>query len=264
MKLLQTSRTCPKISAYAHLHGTYNFDTTPLDLPGVRALLYNDPDHHVSYVVHGDEAYYLGPDLEHYHCYKLCVPYTGGTRICATDQFFPKDVAAPMLSPTTKILVSANELVNALKQPLSFFTTASSSDHLPELKKLATIFEAAASSRPVPNTTNIPQPASVQPAPSHVTQPPTQKFSTHSTPVTPTPVPPDNDNIPAPITIPCNESEIIPPNPPMFNHHRPSKHQYPTQVCNGPRHLINCVLEEHTVNMCMVPEMAESAVNGTY
>ena len=57
LNLPRTSRTCPKISAYAHIHGTYNFDTTPLAPPGVKALLYNDPDHCVSYGVHGDEAY---------------------------------------------------------------------------------------------------------------------------------------------------------------------------------------------------------------
>ena len=62
--LLQTSRACPKISVYAHIYGTYIFDTTPLAPPGVRELLYNDTDHHVSYGAHGNEAYYLGPALE--------------------------------------------------------------------------------------------------------------------------------------------------------------------------------------------------------
>ena len=73
---------------YANLHGTYNSDTTPLDPLGVRALLYNDPNHCVSYGVHGYEAYYLGPALQHYRCYKCFVQYTWGTRICATAQFF--------------------------------------------------------------------------------------------------------------------------------------------------------------------------------
>ena len=57
LNLVRTPRTCPKISAYAHLHGTYNFDTTPLAPPGVRALLQNDPDHRGSYGFHGYEAY---------------------------------------------------------------------------------------------------------------------------------------------------------------------------------------------------------------
>ena len=37
LNLLQTSRTCPKISAYSHIYGTYNFDTTTLAPPGVRS-----------------------------------------------------------------------------------------------------------------------------------------------------------------------------------------------------------------------------------
>ena len=113
--LLRTSRTCPKVYAYAHLHGKYNFDSTPIAPSGVRELIYKDPNHCVSYVVHGDEAYYLGPALEHYRCYKCFFLYTGGIRTCATAHFFPTDVATPMLSPTTKILVAANELVHALK-----------------------------------------------------------------------------------------------------------------------------------------------------
>ena len=90
--------------------------------------------------------------LEHYRCYNFFSPSTGGIIICATAQFFPTDAAAPMLLPTTKILVAANELVNSLKQPLPLFTTSASSDYLAALKNIATIFETAASSRPVSNT----------------------------------------------------------------------------------------------------------------
>ena len=130
---------------------------------------------------------------------------------------------------------------------------SSSSDHLSAIKKLATIFETAASSRPPLNTKNLPQPSSVQMSPIHVPQPLTQPFSKNSTPVTLTPGPLANANIIAPMTIPYNESEIIPPKPPMLNHHRPSTHRYPTRAGNGPRHLIDCVLKEHTVNMFMIP-----------
>ena len=46
----------------------------------------------------------------------------------------------------------------------------------------------------------------------------------------------------------------------MFNHHWPSTRRYPTQARNGPLNLIKCVLKEHTVNMFMIPQMAESAI----
>ena len=87
-KLLQTSRTCPKIYAYAHLNGTYNLDTTPISPPGVRALLYNDPNHRVSYGVHDDEAYYLGPSLEHYHCYTFFSRIQGESESVLLHIFF--------------------------------------------------------------------------------------------------------------------------------------------------------------------------------
>ena len=62
---------------------------------------------------------------------------------------------------TTNILVADNDLINALKQSLSLFTTSDSPYHLVALKNIATIFETAASSRPVPNTKVLPQPASL-------------------------------------------------------------------------------------------------------
>ena len=46
----------------------------------------------------------------------------------------------------------------------------------------------------------------------------------------------------------------------MFNHNRTSTHRYPTRAQNGPRNLIDCVLKEHTVNMCMGTEMVDSAI----
>ena len=189
----------------------------------------------------------------------FCPVYRGNKNLCYYT-IFPTDVAAPMLSPTTKILVAANELVNGLKQTSPLFTTSASSDHLVALKNLANIIETQASSRPVPNTKNLPQPASMQLAPMYVPHPPTQKFATHSTSVTPTIETPANTDITAPMTIPYNESELRPPNPTMFNHYWPSTHRYSTRARNVPRHIIKCVLKEHTVNMSMGPEMVESAI----
>ena len=62
------------------------------------------------------------------------------------------------------------------------------------------------------------------------------------------------------MTIPYNESELSPPRLPMFNHDRPSTHRYPTRARNEQKHLVDCVLKEHTVNMCMGLEMVESVI----
>ena len=91
-------------------------------------------------------------------------------------------------------------------------------------------------------------------------QTPTKQVTKYSTPVTTTPEPPTNTNITAPMTIPYNESELDPSIHPMFNHHRPSTHRYPTWARNKPRNLTNSVLKEHTLNMCMAPEMVDLAI----
>ena len=93
-----------------------------------------------------------------------------------------------------------------LKQTLLLFKTSASPDHLLELKKFATIIETAALPRPVPNTIFFPQQASVQLAPTHAPQTPTKQVTTYSTPVTPSPEPPANADITAPMTISYNES----------------------------------------------------------
>ena len=100
----------------------------------------------------------------------------------------------------------------------------------------------------------------MQLTPIHVPQPPTQQFATHSTPVNPNPEQPGNSDIPDPITVPYNGSELSPPKSPMINHHGPSTHQYPTWAGNGPRHLIDCILKEYTVDMFMGTEMLESSI----
>ena len=117
----------------------------PLAPPGCRDLLYNDSTHRLSYGIHGVEAFYPGPALEHYRCYRFFVPTTGGTRICATAQFPPIGSSTPSLSSTEQILVAANDLMDAIKQPSPLFSTYAKTDHLSALKKIATIFKQAVS-----------------------------------------------------------------------------------------------------------------------
>ena len=69
----------------------------------------------MSYGVHVNETYYLGPDLEHYRYYTFFSLYRGNQDLCYC-LIFSTDAAAPTLLTTTKILVADNELVNALKQ----------------------------------------------------------------------------------------------------------------------------------------------------
>ena len=65
LNLLRLSRTCLKLSAHAHINGAHNYNVTPLSPPGIQAMLCEDPTHRATNSVHGINAFYLGPALEH-------------------------------------------------------------------------------------------------------------------------------------------------------------------------------------------------------
>ena len=87
--LLRSSRTNPKLSSYAYLNGNFDFNRTPLAPPGTKAVIHNRPSSRPSWGFHGEDAFYIGPALEHYRCVKCYVPKTRATRISDTVQFFP-------------------------------------------------------------------------------------------------------------------------------------------------------------------------------
>jgi hypothetical protein len=89
LNLLRTSRLNPKFSAYNQLFGIFDFNRMPLAPPGTRAMIFEDPDTRESWAPHGKLAWYLGPAMEHYRCYQLYVPETGGIHTSGRVEFFP-------------------------------------------------------------------------------------------------------------------------------------------------------------------------------
>lgn len=146
-------------------------------------------------------------------------------RICATAQFFPTHCQAPLTTITNHVLIAANEIIKAIKNPLHIFTKNLHTDHFQSLKRLRQIFSKAEKST---------QPAV---APSFLVQQPTHVFPQLIPPI---PVPllrvqkntpeflPQQDSSwsPPPRTIiPFDENEL--PSPEA----RPPTHQYPTLSC---------------------------------
>ena len=79
LNLLRASRRNPKLSAYAILEGEFNFNKTPLAPPGSKALVYEDTKLRTSFAPHAKDAWYIGPAMQHYRCYKFWMPETRGT-----------------------------------------------------------------------------------------------------------------------------------------------------------------------------------------
>ena len=74
--------------------------------------------HHKEKVIvpHGIPAWYIGPALEHYRCYKVYVPKTRAERICDTVSFHPHLCSPPVLQPLEQAVIAADKLTTALQQ----------------------------------------------------------------------------------------------------------------------------------------------------
>ena len=95
LNLLRSSRRQPHLSAHACLFGNYDFNRTPLAVPGTRVVIHDTSDQRPTFAPHGTDGYYVGPSLEHYRCFKVFLPVTQSTRDSVTVEWFPSSVPFP-------------------------------------------------------------------------------------------------------------------------------------------------------------------------
>ena len=143
LNMLRASRRDPTISAYTALNGPFNYDATPLAPPGCKVIAFEAPQHRQSFAPHGIPAWYIGPTLEHYRCYKVYVPKTRAERICDTVSFHPHLCETPVLQPLQQAVIAADKLATALQQfPRSNQPTSDEQNStLQALEKLSNIFQ---------------------------------------------------------------------------------------------------------------------------
>ena len=193
LNLLRASRTCPRMSAYSHLEGPFDYNSTPMAPPGCRALVFEDPEIRTSYAPHGVEGFYLGPALDHYRCYRFYIPSTGHTWITGTAQFFPHALSMPTLTTTDQLLEAARTLVECIKNPSPVTLARTPQRHFNALRQLSSIFQTSVRSRtgskisqPLNKTVEAPEnlaPQSVQKQPPRLAdyvRPPTHRYPTRA------------------------------------------------------------------------------------
>ena len=122
--MLRASRLNPRLSVYTQLEGGFNFDATPLAPSGCKVIIHERPKQRNSWDRHGKLGWYLGPELEHYRCYRLYYNETMGERFSDVVEFIPSHVTIPhpsSIETTTKI---ALDHTTALQNPLTMYNYA--------------------------------------------------------------------------------------------------------------------------------------------
>ena len=115
INLLRTSRINPNLSAYTYIHGNYDFNAHPLAPPGTKVVLHKKPDNRASWQYHGVEAWYVGPSLDHYRCFKCFVPSTGTVIDTDTVQLIPHLTPIPAFNDADAIKQAISDIIYLLK-----------------------------------------------------------------------------------------------------------------------------------------------------
>ena len=160
LNMLRASRINPQLSAYAYLFGEFDFNVTPLAPPGTRVVAHIKPAVRGTWAPNGEDAWYIGPSMQHYRCVNCYFPHTKATRDVDTVMFFPSTVPFPKVKIDDFLRQAATDIISILQSPPS--TTVPSLQAGDEVQnailKLATILNRVEATPPPPILQPIVQP----------------------------------------------------------------------------------------------------------
>jgi len=158
LNLLRTLRINPRLSAWSQVHGTFDFNRTPLPPPGTDVLVHEKPSLRGTWSPHAVDGWYLGLATLHYRCYRVWILKTTSERIADTVVWFSTKVSMPNSSSTDAAIAAARDLTNTLlhPSPASPLSPISDSQHA-ALQQLSTIFHEITD----PGPAKIPTPMTV-------------------------------------------------------------------------------------------------------
>ena len=74
--ILRLSRLNNKIAAYAQVNGAFDYNATPLALPGTQVLVHEAPKERKSWDPCDFDGWYVGPTMKHSRCFRCYIPTT--------------------------------------------------------------------------------------------------------------------------------------------------------------------------------------------
>jgi hypothetical protein len=154
----------PQLSAAAHFHGLVYYNKTAFAPTGCKIIAHEKPVKRRTWAPHGQHGYFLSPTMHHYRCQNVYISVTASERIVDTLEFFPDNNQMPQLSSTSRLLMAAKDMKDALHNPhLEVPFTRVGDDTILALTDLAAIFKLKLRQTPSPTP---------QAAPPKVTQRP--------------------------------------------------------------------------------------------
>ena len=117
LNLVRESRYQPLLSAYAQVHGQFDFNKTPLAPLGCLVIVHDRPKDRGTWADHGTLGFYVGPAMKHYRNYTCYIPATKATRTSNTVEFFPDCCEVPTTSSTDALTMAFQDIKEILENP---------------------------------------------------------------------------------------------------------------------------------------------------
>lgn len=144
LNLMRASRSNPNLSAHMQVYGPFSYNRTPIAPPGTKVLVHDKPTQRKSWAVHALDAWYLGPALDSYRCYRVWIWDTQSERISDTLEWFPQHVRMPTTTSTDLLLAGLRDVTHALNSPTANSPLAPLTDsHASELRRAVTLLSGA-------------------------------------------------------------------------------------------------------------------------
>jgi hypothetical protein len=142
LNFFRKSRQHPQFSAAAHYHGMVDYKKTVFAPPGCKIIAHKKPAKWQTWAPHGQHGNSLGPAMHHYRCQNVYISSTASERIADTLEFPPHNSPMPHLCSTDRLLMTSNDMANALKHPHPEVPFAQVGDDIiTALTQLAAIFK---------------------------------------------------------------------------------------------------------------------------
>merc|ERR1711884_347001 len=111
LNLIQPSCINPAISAYNQIHGIFDFNATPLSIPGIKVCVHDRPAINGSWADKGTKAFYINRAPNHYRKIVCWVPSTNAFCTSDTVEYFPHECDMPTPTNTEKLTMILGDLL---------------------------------------------------------------------------------------------------------------------------------------------------------
>ena len=136
LNLLRQSNSTPKVSAYAHLSGPFDYNKMPLAPMGCAAQIHEKSDKRGTWQYHTVDGWYLNTSPLHYRTHVCQIKETKKERLTDTVQFQHKRITNPTTSHADKVM-------HAIQQVIREITKLGGIENSQEARDLQTLVNGA-------------------------------------------------------------------------------------------------------------------------